>query len=385
MANKPWKDKWKALAVWKRSLLIVLAVVVLLTLLVGVGSYLYIHSMLDLVRRPEEALRDPSDDQIGELIGNLEETETTQAPTEEPTEESTEEPTEPTQPDYGVTGKIVNIMVVGQDRREGEDHKLSDTMILCTLNKETKTLTLSSFMRDMYVKLPNMWGHKCGHNRINTAYALGYAWKGDLGAMQMLDQLILEQFGVEVDYNIEIGLEAFETIIDTLGGVDIELTQEEAAYLNRVPREYRSYDDCNVGMNRLNGMAAQYYARMRHATPADSDFNRTGRQRKIINSVIDACRSMSVLELHRLMTELLPYVLTDMSNEEILTCTVELLPYVADINVVSQQIPAEGTYSSKIIEIYDIPSGVLVPDIAKNRQILMAICEESEEAEANAG
>ena len=53
--------------------------------------------------------------------------------------------------------------------------------------------------------------------------------------------------------------------------------------------------------------------------------------------------------------------------------------------MVSQQIPAEGTYSSKIIEIYDIPSGVLVPDIAKNRQILMAICEESEEAEANAG
>ena len=89
--------------------------------------------------------------------------------------------------------------------------------------------------------------------------------------------------------------------------------------------------------------------------------------------------------MHHLMTELLPYVLTDMSNEEILTCTVELLPYVADINVVSQQIPAEGTYSSKIIEIYDIPSAVLVPDVAKNRQILMAICEESEEAEAAVG
>ena len=384
MAKNPWKDKWKALAVWKRSLLTVLAVVVLLTLLVGVGGYLYIHSMLDLLQRPEEELRNPSDEEIAGLVGNLEETlplETTQAPTEEATEESTE----PTRADYGVTGKIINIMVVGQDRREGEDHKLSDTMILCTLNKETKTLTLSSFMRDMYVKLPNMWGHKCGHNRINTAYALGYAWKGDLGAMQMLDQLILEQFGVEVDYNIEIGLNAFETIIDTLGGVDIELTEEEAAYLNKVPESYRNYGDCSAGVNRLNGMSAQFYVRMRHATAADNDFNRTARQRKFFSAVIDKCRNMSVLELHNLMTDLLPNVLTDMSNEEILIYAAELLPYVADLRVVSQQIPAEGTYTGKVIEIYDIPSGVLVPDIAKNRQILMAICEESEESEANVG
>lgn len=380
MAKEPWKDKWKALAVWKRTLLIVLAAVVLLTVIVGVGGYLYLHSMLNLVRRPEEALRSPSDEEIGELIGNLEETVPTET-TQPPTEESTE----PTKPDYGVTGKIVNILVIGQDRREGEDHKLSDTIILCTLNKETKTLTLSSFMRDMYVKLPNMWGHKCGHNRINTAYALGYAWKGDLGAMQMLDQLILEQFGVEVDYNIEIGLDAFETIIDTLGGVDMELSEEEAAYLNKIPESYRNYDDCTAGMNHLNGMAAQFYVRMRHATAADNDFNRTARQRKLFSAVIDKCRNMSVLEMHNLMTELLPSVLTDMSNEEILTCAAELLPYAADLSVVSQQIPAEGTYSSKIIEIYDVPSGVLVPNVEKNRQILTAICEESEESEATVG
>ena len=380
MAKEPWKDKWKALAVWQRTLLIVLAAVVLLTVIVGVGGYLYLHSMLNLVRRPEEALRSPSDEEIGELIGNLEETVPTET-TQPPTEESTE----PTKPDYGVTGKIVNILVIGQDRREGEDHKLSDTIILCTLNKETKTLTLSSFMRDMYVKLPNMWGHKCGHNRINTAYALGYAWKGDLGAMQMLDQLILEQFGVEVDYNIEIGLDAFETIIDTLGGVDMELSEEEAAYLNKIPESYRNYDDCTAGMNHLNGMVAQFYVRMRHATAADNDFNRTARQRKLFSAVIDKCRNMSVLEMHNLMTELLPSVLTDMSNEEILTCAAELLPYAADLSVVSQQIPAEGTYSSKIIEIYDVPSGVLVPNVEKNRQILTAICEESEESEAAVG
>ena len=384
MVKQPLKDKWKALAVWKRRLLIALASVVLLALLLGVGGYVYLHSMLNLLRRPVEEFRTPSDAQIEALIGNMEETlptETAEAPTEEVTEESTE----PTKPDYGVTGKIVNILVVGQDRREGEDHKLSDTMILCTLNKQTKTLTLSSFLRDMYIKLPNVWGHKCGYNRINTAYALGYAWKGDLGSMQMLDQLILEQFGVEVDYNIEIGLEAFQTIIDALGGVDLELSEEEAAYLNKIPTSYRNYGDCSAGMNHLNGMAAQFYVRMRHATAADNDFNRTARQRKLFEVVIDKCRSMSFMEMHRLMTELLPDVLTDMTNDEILTCAAELLPYVADITVVSQQIPAEGTFSSKMIDIYDIPSAVLVPDVKKNREILMAICEESEESDVAVG
>ena len=231
-------------------------------------------------------------------------------------------------------------------------------------------------MRDMYVKLPNMWGHKCGHNRINTAYALGYAWKGDLGAMQMLDQLILEQFGVEVDYNIEIGLEAFETIIDKLGGVDITLTADEAKYLTEIPESYRNYADCTEGLNHLNGMAAQFYVRMRHANAADNDFNRTARQRELINQVVEKCRGMNALELHGLLTELLPYVLTDMTDADVLTCAAELLPYVKDLTIESQQIPAPGTYSGKVIEIYDIPSAVLIPDIQKNRKILMEICEE---------
>ena len=354
-----------------KTLIVIFAAVAAAAVIVAGAAYLYLHSMLGRIRRPGDVPTGGETTNVEELIGNL--------PEDEPTETTvppTTEETVPTEPDYGTTGKIVNIMAVGQDSREGENHKLSDTIILFTLNKETKTLTLSSFMRDMYVKLPNMWGHKCGHNRINTAYALGYAWKGDLGAMQMLDQLILEQFGVEVDYNIEIGLEAFETIIDKLGGVDITLTADEAKYLTEIPESYRNYADCTEGLNHLNGMAAQFYVRMRHANAADNDFNRTARQRELINQVVEKCRGMNALELHGLLTELLPYVLTDMTDADVLTCAAELLPYVKDLTIESQQIPAPGTYSGKVIEIYDIPSAVLIPDIQKNRKILMEICEE---------
>lgn len=360
---------------WKRGALIALAVVLGLALLIGAGAAIYVNSMLNLVKRPVEESFSPDPEDIAHLIGN------TEPETEPETQPKTEPETEPAEPDYGDNGKIINILLVGQDQREGEDHKLSDTIILCTVNRETKTLTLSSFQRDMYVKLPNMWGHKCGKNRINTAYALGYSWKGDLGAMQMLDQLLLEQFGVEVDYNIEIGFEAFEGIVDAVGGIDITLTEDEAAYLNDIDGLPGNY---SAGENHLDGYAGLCYARMRHSSAADNDFNRTGRQRAVIEAVLEQCRSMKISEMHTLLTELLPMVLTDMSNEDIWSLAKDILPLVSELEVVSQQIPAPGTYSGQVIEIYGYASAVLIPDIEKNREILMAIAEEpAEETQPN--
>ena len=138
-----------------KTLIVIFAAVAAAAVIAAGAAYLYLHSMLGRIRRPGDVPTGGETTNVEELIGNL--------PEEEPTETTvppTTEETVPTEPDYGTTGKIVNILAVGQDSREGENHKLSDTIILFTLNKETKTLTLSSFMRDMYVKLPNMWGHK---------------------------------------------------------------------------------------------------------------------------------------------------------------------------------------------------------------------------------
>lgn len=362
--GKPKRKKRKSSAPW-----IVLGTVLGLILVVGVVAVMYVNSLLGLVRHPVEESKEPDPSLIAQLSGNMEEeTETT----EEPTAESTAETTEPTKPDYSKTGKIINIMVVGQDSREGEDHKLSDTMLLLTINRETKTMTMTSFLRDMYIKLPDMWGHKCGKNRINTAYALGYAWKGETGSMKMLDQLILEQFGTTVDYNVEIDFTAFETIIDKLGGVDIVLDEDEANFLN-------TYDcfkvEFHAGENHLDGLAAEYYARMRHATPADNDMNRTGRQRKVVTAVLEKCKTMSIPQLHDLLTEVIPMVLTDMPNDVIMTYATELLPTIGSLKLESLQIPAEGTYHGEMKEIYGSQSGVLIPDVEANRKLLMAVAE----------
>jgi len=347
----------------KNTVWIVLGVILGLILVVGVGAAIYVNSMLSLVRRPKEEIREPDPSLIAELIGNTDETDP---------EETTEETTEETKPDYSKTGKIINIMVVGQASREGESAKLSDTILLLTINRETNTMTMTSFLRDMYIKLPDIWGHKCGKNRINTAYALGTAWKGELGGMQMLDKLILEQFGTTVDYNVEVDFDGFEGIVDALGGIDLELDQDEVNYLNDIETIHQTLQ---VGENHLSGWEALNFARMRHATPADSDMNRTGRQRRVIDAVLNKCRSMSLTDLHNLMTELLPMVLTDMPNDVILTYAAELLPSIGSLKLESLQIPAEGTYHGEIIEIYDVSSGVLIPDVKANRELLMAVAE----------
>lgn len=264
------------------------------------------------------------------------------------------------------TPNIINILLVGQDMRSGQTWKLSDSMILCTINQEEKSLTMTSFLRDMYVKLPNYNGdgkdHKCGYNRINNCYALGYSWNGTVGAMEMLDQCLLENFGVQVDYNVEVDFSAFEKIVDIMGGVDIELTKAEANHLNK-----KENWDLTEGVNHLNGKEALAYARIRKI---DNDFYRTNRQRIVMNVLIEKCRELSILELNELLQTLLPMITTDMDSSVIAEYALELLPLLADLTVTSQAIPAEGTYYYANKGTEEEPMEVIVPNLEQNRQIL---------------
>ena len=140
------------------------------------GAWLFLNSKLGKFTQAKFEEKDTSDMDLSALIGNLDETEPTPTVSQWPeettpeavTEAPTEAPTEAaTEPDYGKTGKIVNILVVGQDSREGEEHKLADGIMLLTLNKETHTLAMTSFLRDSYVKLadyaPGVFQRRCAH------------------------------------------------------------------------------------------------------------------------------------------------------------------------------------------------------------------------------
>lgn len=341
--------------------------VLLIFLIAGAvtAGALYYNSMLNLLTRPEPAASENilSDDQLKDILGFVPEKLSAE---EEQKIAASEEQKKAQGEDAKIQDNIVNIMLIGQQAREKEVAKLSDTMILCSINKETKTITLTSFLRDLYVKLPNFQGHVCGKNRINVAYNLGWYWSGEMGGMEMLDQLIQENFGVEIDYNVEVGFDAFIAVVDVLGGADMELTADEARYL-RIGN--------GAGMYHLDGEHALTYARMRHSNAGDSDIYRTERQRKLVTHLLEKCRRMSLSDLHNILKEILPLVITDMTNEEITQCALELLPMLVDLKIQSNQVPAEGTYWFDMIDIIGVESSVIICDLEKNSELLTEIAE----------
>lgn len=378
---------------WK-VIVIVLLCIVLVVGGVAAAGWFYLNSKLEKITQAELVERDVTGMDLSSLIGNLDETEPTvpeeTAETEptteetEPTTEETEPPTEEeTEPDYGESGKVVNILLIGQDSRAGEDSKLADGIMLLTLNKETRTLAMTSFLRDSYVQLPPEYrGHTCGWNRINTSYALGYVWFGTGGAMEMMDLTLERNYGVKVDGNIEVSFDTVVNVVDAIGGVEIYLEGDEYTAMKfwenawNINYEYLGVDkhvEISEGWTTLNGDLALAYARERHVNNADNDMKRTARQRAVIEAMLQKLVKMSPTELDNLVNMVCEEIITDISVEDMKMYITELLPYIFNLNTVSYQCPTEGSYWGEMVQLPDGEGGVLKIDFNKNRKMLEAI------------
>ena len=243
---------------------------------------------------------------------------------------------------------MIHILLIGEDARPGENRGRSDAMLLCSIDTAAKKLTVTSFLRDLYVTIPGFTDHK-----LNSAYA----W----GGMKLLSETILLNFGIEIDACFAVDFRAFETVIDSLGGVDIFLTDGEAAYLS-----------CPQGMTRLDGSKALMYARIRSI--GQGDFGRTDRQRKLLQVMIERCKTMGTGQLHALLDELLPLVQTNAEQQRILQYCLELTPILTGgCETQKLCIPAEGTYE------YAWAKGmsILLPNLEENRKILQSVLRDN--------
>lgn len=247
----------------------------------------------------------------------------------------------------GIGSNIVNVLLIGQDAREGEDRARSDSMILCTFNKDTHQLIMTSFLRDLYVSIP---GHHS--NRINAAYAEG--------GMPLLEETLETNFGLHIDGGVEVDFSQFAGIIDLLGGVEITLRQDEADFINE-----ETDSGLAEGTQHLNGRQALTYARIR-SLDGDGDFSRTNRQRKVLSALLDAYKNSSLTTMFSLLDDILPVITTDMSTGRILTLTLELFPHLSDAEIISQYVPAAGTYTDQTID----GMSVLVADADAVREML---------------
>lgn len=359
LRKAPVKKKGKALPI----ILIVLAV--LLVGIIGCGVWYY-NYLINLVSRPGSVeMPTMSDDELAAMLGTVP---TAPLVNPEETEEETTAPStspEDTWPEIVSDTNITNIMLVGQAARADESYRLADSMILCSINRETNTLTMTSFLRDMRVTVPAYAGHGAGFSRMNVCYHLGSYYTGEeIDSMKMLALAVEQNFGVKVDHTVEVDFEIFKKVIDLLGGVDVELTKEEAYHLTY---EKNGIGEFVEGPVTLTGHQALAYARIRKI---DNDFKRTNRQRTVITSLLNKMRTMNIMDINDLFTQVVPMIKTDMTNSEITNYAFEFIPMLADLNIVSQSIPFDGTYWYKNIGSEERPDYVIDANLSVNAKRL---------------
>jgi len=351
-----------------RIFLIILAVILVIAAGAVTAGAIYYNRMMNkmnIIELPEDTYVYVEETQL---------TEATEAVTE--TTEVTEATTVVTEPPKATAEDIINILVVGQSSRAGEESRMADTTMLVSINTFDGTVTVFSVLRDSYVKLPDYKGHVCGRAKFTVCYGLGYNWGGTAGAMEMTNICMRDNFGVEVDYNVEIDFESFIRVIDFMGGIEIELTQAEADYLNDDDL-YVKYD-VEPGLQYLDGMAALSYARMRKAEgDNDSDIKRSARQRLVIETLLNKVRGLGLKDLQSVADTLLPEITTTMTPSDIVDILTRVLPVFDDIKIVGETIPYGKTGWGEIIDIYEdgIPDSVIKFEAPQQKKLIRAITE----------
>lgn len=248
-------------------------------------------------------------------------------------------PPETTLPQF--EARKINFLLVGRDAHgEGENGR-SDSMMVCSVDTGRKTVTLISFLRDMYVSIP---GYR--DNRLNAAYSMG--------GSELLIATLEQNFDVTVDVSLEIDFEGFVGLIDKLGGVDITLTEREARHLGGGLIE---------GVNHLDGGQALAYSRIRYL---DSDFVRTERQRNVLTALLEKYRAASFATMLDVTDAFLDESTSDHTDEELLGYALELYSALSGAELTTRRIPADGTYTYETIR----GMSVIGVDFEENRELL---------------
>lgn len=254
---------------------------------------------------------------------------------------------------------VTNILLIGNDSRENGEDGRSDAMILLSVSNRTKRIQMTSLLRDMYVDIAGHDG-----NRLNAAYAFGGA--------ELLMDTIEQNLGITVNRYVLVNFEAFANLVDAVGGVDLELTNEEVQYVNGYLVEYNmltgraegtDYLDASLdGMIHLNGPQALAYSRNRYI---GTDFGRTQRQRKVLAGVLHNLPGAVVKNPKGLLDGLLPNLTTNLTAQECYRLCLEAVK-LPGYEITQGSVPVEGSYQNAKIR----GMAVLEVDFEKNRNYL---------------
>lgn len=231
---------------------------------------------------------------------------------------------------------VFNILLLGTDERKKNfsANARADSIMILSLDKKNGTMKLASLERGMGV--PVLEGqYKGQYDWLTHCFRYG-------GADLMLKE-VQECLRVDVERYVRVNFNTFAQLIDSVGGVDIELTALEAQGLNgEVRTNAKTKTKVHEGLNHLDGYDALQYSRLRYI---DSDWQRIERQRNVIQSVVYAAKGMNLFELNSAVDTVLPLVQTNLTKTEILELA-SFAPNVLGKEIEQTSIPKKGTYGS---------------------------------------
>ena len=217
-------------------------------------------------------------------------------------------------------GNVYNVLLVGVDRRDKSWAGNSDSMILMSLNYEKKQISMISLMRDTYVNIPGI-----GMRKLNAAHANG--------AGPLLLETVTQNYKVQVDRYVSVDFNSMIDIIDKLGGVELTLSDDEVRVANNYITEMcnlrkldpNSYYFIKGGTKTCSGIQAVAYARIRYV--GNADYQRTERQRTVIEAMITKVQKSGVTTINNVIDEVFDDISTNITPKQMLSLASHALSY----------------------------------------------------------
>lgn len=259
---------------------------------------------------------------------------------------------------------VYNVLLIGQDSRDPNTSRRSDTMILISINENSEQIIMTSLMRDSWVYIPGY-----GAERLNVAY--------EYGGADLLIDAVETNFHIKVDNYVSINFFAFMDVVDALGGIEMTVTEAEVEnmnyyipQLNKLLGNPKTQDMMTEeGTYTLNGIQTLAYVRCRYVE--GYEFSRTERQRKVLNILFERFKECSVVELLEVVDVVLPNVTTDITEDKMLSLITAVALEYKDYEMVSNRVPYDGTYQGWIHEFTGQKKEVLNMDIELNSLYLI--------------
>lgn len=243
----------------------------------------------------------------------------------------------------------LNVALFGLDSREGDLGKgnRSDTMMIASLNKATGEVKLVSVYRDTLLKLDDG-----SYNKANAAYAFG----GPEGAISMINR----SMDMDISKYVAVNFNALVDVIDALGGLDITLTDAEVVHMNNycvetskvTGADYTKIEPEVAGTYHLNGVQAVSYSRIRYT--GGGDFERTSRQRHVLELIAEKAQSASFSTLNKIIDKVFPQVSTNFTITEMIAYAKDIAKYKLGDSM--------GFPDNNSFDMLDVVGSVVIPE-----------------------